>query len=125
MTPLKDNPYEARTYERPSTGVAVFRPSAPMRGNLSMRGNPVRIVALLTAAFAAVVSFSCPAFAGTTGGISGHVVDSVTQAPIAGAKVTAASPSETETATTDANGAYAFVSLAPDTYTVTASKDGY
>jgi len=57
--------------------------------------------------------------------LSGHVVDSTTQAPVAGARVTAASPSQTVTTTTDASGSYAFVSLSPDTYTVTADKAGY
>jgi carboxypeptidase family protein/TonB-dependent receptor-like protein len=90
-----------------------------------MRGNVVRVIALLTAAFVAVVSFSSAAVAGTTGAIGGHVVDSVTQVPIAGAKITVVSPSDTQTTTTDANGAYVFVSLPPDTYVVTATKDGY
>ncbi|MFI5388559.1 MAG: carboxypeptidase-like regulatory domain-containing protein, partial [Candidatus Eremiobacterales bacterium] len=42
-----------------------------------------------------------------------------------GAKVTAASPSQLETVTTDSNGVFVFISLAPDTYTVTISKDGF
>jgi hypothetical protein len=80
---------------------------------------------LMMAALLAIIFVSSPAFAGTTGSISGHVVDAETQAPIAGARVTAASPSQTETTTTDATGAYAFVSLSPDTYTLTAAMDGY
>jgi len=39
--------------------------------------------------------------------------------------VTAAAPSGTETTTTDVNGHFVFVSLTPDTYTFTATKDGY
>lgn len=65
------------------------------------------------------------AFAGTTGGLTGRVVDSQSQAPIAGVSVTASSPSERATAVSDATGSYRFLSLPPDTYTVTFSKDGY
>src|SRR5579872_920126 len=63
--------------------------------------------------------------AGTTGGISGRTLDSADQAPLAGVKITASSPSQTETATSSASGAYSFVSLGPDTYTLTAAKNGY
>ena len=63
--------------------------------------------------------------AGTTGGIVGRVYDPATQAPIAGAVVTASSPSQAASATTDASGAYRFLTLAPDTYTLVVSKDGY
>src|SRR5690242_5653157 len=64
------------------------------------------------------------ALAGTTGTLSGYVVQPDGTA-LADAKVTATSPSESSTATTDAGGHFVFVSLTPDTYTVTASKDGY
>ena len=64
------------------------------------------------------------ALAGTTGALSGYVVQPDGSA-LAGAKVTATSPSETISTTTDAGGHFTFVSLTPDTYTVTASKDGY
>src|SRR5579863_874749 len=79
------------------------------------------------AAFMAVCLFALalPAGAGTTGGLHGRVLDSVTGVPIAGAKVTAVSPSQAEAAVTDSSGEYVFLSLAPDTYTLTASKDGY
>jgi hypothetical protein len=73
----------------------------------------------------AIVSMSGSVLAGTTGGISGHVVDSATQVGIVGAKIAAASPSQSETVVSDASGSYSFVSLSPDTYTVTATKDGY
>ncbi|HXW76257.1 MAG TPA: TonB-dependent receptor, partial [Candidatus Eremiobacteraceae bacterium] len=76
-------------------------------------------------AFGAVIVLSHPAMAGTTGTLSGHVLDSLSQTPVQAVSVTAASPSQTETTTTDASGAYSFASLAPDTYTVTASKTGY
>ncbi len=65
------------------------------------------------------------ALAGTTGGLSGTVVDAQSGAPVAGAKVTATSPSQTVTGTTDAAGRFAFLSLAPDTYTVAVEHSGY
>ena len=54
----------------------------------------------------ALVSINGAVMAGTTGGISGHVYDSTTQAPITGAKVTAASPSQSTTVVSDASGSY-------------------
>lgn len=65
------------------------------------------------------------ALAGTTGGISGTIVDTETRAPLADAQVTAAAPSQTATTRTDASGHFTFLSLTPDTYTVSAEKDGY
>lgn len=64
------------------------------------------------------------ALAGVTGGIGGVVHDD-TGAPVAGASVTATSPSQTEHSTTDAGGHFQFLTLAPDTYTITVEKDGY
>ncbi|MGR4066015.1 MAG: TonB-dependent receptor domain-containing protein [Vulcanimicrobiaceae bacterium] len=64
------------------------------------------------------------ALAGTTGGLSGTVTDDK-GAPIAGAAVKAASPSETVSQTTDATGHFRFLSLAADTYTVSISKDAF
>ncbi len=91
--------------------------------------NPsLRHLRIATAAI--IVAFICtclpagPAFAGTTGTLSGVVTDE-THAPVAGALVRAVSPSETANATTDSSGHYAFVSLAPDEYTITAEKSGY
>ncbi|MBD5657322.1 MAG: carboxypeptidase regulatory-like domain-containing protein, partial [Candidatus Eremiobacteraeota bacterium] len=63
--------------------------------------------------------------AGTTGQITGTAVDSSTNAPIAGAKVTVASPSQLATATTDSGGHFSFLSLIPDTYVVSISRQGY
>jgi hypothetical protein len=62
--------------------------------------------------------------AGTTGTITGTVTDPSTNQPISAARVTAASPSQTATTTTDRSGRFTFVSLSPDTYTfsVTASE---
>ncbi|HEY1868062.1 MAG TPA: TonB-dependent receptor, partial [Candidatus Cybelea sp.] len=63
--------------------------------------------------------------ASVTGGLTGTVVDAETSAPIAGAQVTASSPSQTATSTTDAGGHFGFLTLAPDTYTVSVKKSGY
>jgi hypothetical protein len=60
--------------------------------------------------------------AGTTGEISGIVVDASTNKPLAGVPVTASSPSQVATTRTDQYGRFAFISLAPDTYTVGAAK---
>jgi hypothetical protein len=60
----------------------------------------------------------------TTGVLTGYVLLQ-SGAPLAGAKVTAVSPSQSATTTTDASGHFEFLTLNPDTYTVTASKDGY
>ena len=59
--------------------------------------------------------------AGTTGTINGAVVDPASNQPISGASVTAASPSQTATTSTDIVGRFVFLSLAPDTYTVTVA----
>ncbi len=72
-----------------------------------------------------IVAAQSGALAGTTGGINGTAVDAATHAPIAGAKITASSPSQSATTTTDAGGHYAFVSLTPDEYTVSAEQAGY
>ena len=64
------------------------------------------------------------ALAGTTGGLSGTVTDDK-GAAVSGASITAAAPSGTSTTTTDATGHYGFLSLAPDTYTVSMTKSGY
>src|SRR5579862_1911326 len=77
-------------------------------------------------AFAAL--FSAGAFcarAGTTGAITGTVVSSTKGAAIAGVRIVATSASQIAVVTTDAAGRFAFLSLAPDTYTITASKEGF
>ena len=56
--------------------------------------------------------------AGTTGTVNGSVVDPQSNKPIAGANVTAQSPSQSARTTSDATGRFSFISLAPDTYTV-------
>ncbi len=87
----------------------------------------VRFVALfITAVFlAASVSFR-PVLAAeaTTGSISGTVVDA-SGMPLANVKVTAASPSARTSARTDVRGAFSFLGLPPDSYTVSAEIAGY
>jgi hypothetical protein len=73
----------------------------------------------------ALVCGALPAFAGTTGTLTGTVLDASSKAPLAGAKVTAASPSQDATVKTDASGHFTFLSLAPDTYTVSVDAEGY
>ncbi|HTU81185.1 MAG TPA: TonB-dependent receptor [Candidatus Acidoferrales bacterium] len=80
------------------------------------------VLLLLVALFSGQVTW---ALAGTTGGLSGVVLDAGTSAPVAGAQVTAVSPSQSVSATTDAGGHFTFLTLAPDNYTVTVSKSGY
>ncbi len=65
------------------------------------------------------------ALAGTTGSLNGTLTDSSTGKPVADATITASSPSQTASAKTDNSGHFAFLSLAPDTYTLNANKDGY
>ena len=67
---------------------------------------------------------AAPALAGTTGSVNG-IVARTGGGPVAGARVTAASPSQTATTTTDSGGRFAFLSLAPDTYTITVLKQGF
>jgi hypothetical protein len=63
--------------------------------------------------------------AGTTGTMSGIVTQTDTGAPIAAARVTVTSPSQSATTTTDNGGHFIFASLAPDTYVVSVEKSGY
>ncbi|MDE2571885.1 MAG: TonB-dependent receptor, partial [bacterium] len=65
------------------------------------------------------------ALAGTTGSLTGTVVLTDNNAPVAGAKVTVSSPSQVASTSTDAKGSFSFLSLAPDSYTVTVEKEGY
>ncbi|MBV8363215.1 MAG: carboxypeptidase regulatory-like domain-containing protein, partial [Candidatus Eremiobacteraeota bacterium] len=64
------------------------------------------------------------ALAGTTGGIAGNVFDEK-GAPVVAATITASAPSGTSTTTTDASGHFVFLTLGPDTYTVSMKKEGY
>ncbi|MBV9271914.1 MAG: TonB-dependent receptor, partial [Candidatus Eremiobacteraeota bacterium] len=65
------------------------------------------------------------ALAGTTGRISGTVTSADTGAPLSNVRVVASSPSQTTTTASDASGTFTFLSLTPDTYTVSVQKEGY
>jgi hypothetical protein len=87
----------------------------------------LRTLVRFTSVFAAIVLAVLPqfAFASNTGTLRGRVTEAGTGIPIAGAAVTASSPSQTATTVTDGSGSFAFISLAPDTYTVSVTKTGY
>jgi len=86
----------------------------------------VRCLALGVAFLASLVFGAfAPAGAGTTGGLRGRVVDQATGAGLAGAVVTATSPSQSASTQTDASGNFNFLSLAPDTYVLSAQYKGY
>jgi hypothetical protein len=84
-----------------------------------------RVLALATFASCCFLSSVLRASAGTTGGLTGRVVDGQTHAPLAGAKISLISASGGASATTNAQGSYAFVSLSPDTYVLTIDAPGY
>jgi hypothetical protein len=65
------------------------------------------------------------ASAGTTGSLQGVLVEPNTRAPVAGATVSIVSPSQTASATTVAGGHFTFISLAPDTYSLGITKQGF
>ncbi len=76
-------------------------------------------------AIALSIAAAVPGRAGTTGGISGIVSEFGTATPLAGVTVSVTSPSQNAGTTTDARGHFAFVSLAPDEYTISLKKPGY
>ncbi|HEY8314660.1 MAG TPA: TonB-dependent receptor [Candidatus Baltobacteraceae bacterium] len=73
----------------------------------------------------AMLSQETWALAGTTGSLSGTFVEAGTTTPIADATISVTSPSQSLATKTDSTGHFSFVSLAPDTYTVTGEKQGY
>ncbi len=77
------------------------------------------VAVLLLIAF--VLQGTISVLAGTTGAINGTVVDPQSNQPIAGARITATSPTQSATTTSDANGRFSFISLAPDTYAVSVA----
>ncbi len=64
------------------------------------------------------------AIAGNTGNITGTVTDASGKT-VADVQVSAASPSQSASVTTDAHGFYSILNLIPDTYTVSFQKSGY
>ena len=81
-------------------------------------GSVLVMLALLLGSFV-------PAFAGTTGTISGTVTDGVTHAGVPGVKVELVSPTGKFSATTDKKGFFSVTGVSPDTYYVTFSAAGY
>jgi Carboxypeptidase regulatory-like domain len=73
----------------------------------------------------AVASQTGGALAGTSGGVAGIVRNSQDGTPIAGATVRISSPSQTVETKTDAKGHFIVFALQPDSYSVTAAKEGY
>ena len=78
------------------------------------------LAVLLLIAF--VLQGTTSVLAGTTGTITGSLVDPQSNQPVAGARVTATSPSQSATTTTDTAGRFSFLSLAPDTYTISVAE---
>ncbi len=85
----------------------------------------VQSVLALVALFALMLCQGTWVLAGTTGSITGTVTDKATNAPVADVQVTASSPSQNATTKTDGTGHFVFLSLAPDTYTISIEKTGY
>lgn len=88
----------------------------------------IRLLRALRCAVPVLVLLLCQAtgaVAGTTGTLNGTVTDTTTHVPIPHAKVTAVSPSQTASTATDNSGHFTFLALAPDTYTVSVSVQGY
>ena len=83
-----------------------------------------KIVVSIVALVAALLAVTPQARAGTTGGLNGTVLDGK-GAPVGAARVTVTSPSQIATVQTDARGNFAFVSLAPDSYTISVEKQGF
>ena len=79
------------------------------------------LIALVFVAFQGTMALAGTAITGT---MNGYVTDTSGQ-PIAGASVSAASPGQTVRTVTDAKGFFVLLDLSPDTYALTASKDGY
>ncbi len=84
-----------------------------------------RFFTILIVAIFAGTSQPLRVSAGTTGALTGSAIDAKTKQPIPGAKVTAASPSQIASVTADATGRFAFLALAPDTYTVSVEAKGF
>ena len=84
-----------------------------------------RVAGALLASTLALLLAPNASVAGTTGSLTGTVFDAATKAPIAGAQVTASSPSQVARVTTDASGHFTFLSLGPETYTISAEHSGY
>src|SRR5438477_10042413 len=81
-------------------------------------------VALFISGFLLVQSCA-PAFAGTTGILTGTVTDSATSAPLANVQISAVASTGRYTATTNSHGFFSIAGIAPDTYSVSFTIGGY
>jgi hypothetical protein len=89
-----------------------------MKSPISLAGS-VFLVAVVTA-----LGLGRPAYAGSTGNVTGTVTDAK-GAPIAGAHVSAVAPTGSYLSSTDGRGFFSIVNMSPDTYTVTVTADGF
>lgn len=85
----------------------------------------VRSCSIVCAALVLALLLPAGALAGTTGSLVGRVLDAQTRTPVAGARVSAVSPSQSASTTTDAAGAFRFISLIPDTYVLGVEAPTY
>lgn len=69
--------------------------------------------------------FSVQPASAASGNLAGTVVDLGSKAPIAAVRVEITGASTTVAASSGADGGFLFSALAPDTYSVTATRDGY
>ncbi len=84
-----------------------------------------RVFSLAIALVMSFASATLPSRAGTAGQIIGTVVDAKTKMPIAGAIVSATSPSERYSTTTNEKGEFAVAGVTLDTYTIAVDARGY
>jgi hypothetical protein len=86
-----------------------------------------RLLLVCAAVFGLAWSSALPALAagGQNGNLSGTVIDANTKAPIADATVSAAAPTGSYSAKTDAHGFFTMIGLVVDTYTVSVQAPGY
>lgn len=98
-----------------------------MKRLLDGRSLLTRAVATLTILGIMFSLPSAPAFAagGQFGSLTGSISDATTKAPIAGAAVSAVSPSGRYSTTTDGSGKFSILQMTVDTYTITVTKQGY
>lgn len=93
--------------------------------NLPAAGRALQAAFTVLACLLLVLESSGVSIAGTTGTISGTVVESVSHHPVAGVLVTASAPSGSYNATTDQRGFYVIPGMYSDTYTLTFQGKGF
>ncbi len=84
-----------------------------------------RLIAALFVSGFLLIQTCAPAFAGTTGVLSGTATDSATHAPLAGVQVVALAPTGRYATTTNSGGFYSIAGVSPDTYSVSFNLTGY